>query len=443
MMGRAVSDDYAEQLDQQRFREGRTQKVRPSCVLADFSKSQPQESDMNIATHPFDALMEITARPPVVFVRGEGSLLWDDSGKRYLDFVQGWAVNCLGHSPPMIAEALTEQAKLLLTPSPAFFNAPSLKLAKALVDQSCFDQVFFANSGAEANEGAIKLARKYGALHRGGAYEIITFEGGFHGRTLATMSASGKKAFEPLFEPKVSGFPKAQWNDIASVERLISDKTISVMLEPIQGEAGVWPATDQFLAELRALTKAHGLLLIVDEIQTGMGRTGKLFHYEHAGIEPDIMTLGKGIGGGVPLAALLATAQACCFEHGDQGGTFNGNPLMCAAGIAVLEQVGKPDFLKSVTETGLYLESELQRISARHGLGEVRGRGLLLALDLKHPIAGSIVAQAFDDGVLLNAPRPDTLRFMPALNVTKNEIAGMIDCLDAILTKMGAARRVA
>src|ERR1700738_1725042 len=443
MMGRVVCADYAEQLDQQRFREGRTQKVRPSRVLADFSKSQPQESDMNIATHPFDALMEITARPPVVFVRGEGSLLWDDSGKRYLDFVQGWAVNCLGHSPPMIAEALTEQAKLLLTPSPAFFNAPSLKLAKALVDQSCFDQVFFANSGAEANEGAIKLARKYGALHRGGAYEIITFEGGFHGRTLATMSASGKKAFEPLFEPKVSGFPKAQWNDIASVERLISDKTISEMLEPIQGESGVWPATYQFLAELRALTKAHGLLLIVDEIQTGMGRTGKLFHYEHAGIEPDIMTLGKGIGGGVPLAALLATGAVSCFQHGDQGGTFNGNPLMCAAGLAVLQEVAEPAFLKSVVDTGLYLGGELQRMSARHGLGEVRGRGLLLALDLRHPIAASIVAQAFEDGVLLNAPRPDALRFMPALNVMRDEIAAMIDALDAVLTRIGAARRVA
>ncbi len=398
---------------------------------------------MNIATHPFDALMEITARPPVVFVRGEGSFLWDDSGKRYLDFVQGWAVNCLGHSPPEVIEALATQSKLLLTPSPAFFNAPSLKLAKALVDHSCFDQVFFTNSGAEANEGAIKLARKFGALHRNGAYEIITFEGGFHGRTLATMSASGKKAFELLFEPKVPGFPKAQLNDLDSVKQLITDKTIGVMLEPIQGEAGVWPATDQFLGELRTLTREHGLLLIVDEIQTGMGRTGKLFHYEYPGIEPDIMTLGKGIGGGVPLGALLATETASCFEHGDQGGTFNGNPLMCAAGLAVLEQVGKPDFLKSVTETGLYLESELQRISVRHGLGEVRGKGLLLALDLGHPIAASIVAQAFEDGVLLNAPRPDTLRFMPALNVTREEIAGMIDALDVILTKLGAARRVA
>src|SRR5580700_4076170 len=392
---------------------------------------------MTIATHPSDALMDITARPKIVFARGEGSWLWDDTGKRYLDFIQGWAVNCLGHSPPVIAEALTAQARRLITPSPAYYNDASLRLAKALVDQSCFDRVFFANSGAEANEGAIKLARKYGTLHKSGAHEIITFEGGFHGRTLATMSASGKKAFEPLFEPKVSGFPKAQLNDLGSVERLITDKTVGVMLEPIQGEAGVWPATDQFLRDLRELTKAQGLLLILDEIQTGMGRTGKLFHYEHAEIEPDIMTLGKGIGGGVPLAALLATQAASCFEHGDQGGTFNGNPLMCAAGLAIMQHVAAPDFLKSVADTGLYLESELQRISARHGLGEVRGRGLLLALDLKIPIADSIVAQAFERGLLLNAPQPDALRLMPALNVTRTEIAEMIEGLDSILMKLG------
>jgi acetylornithine/N-succinyldiaminopimelate aminotransferase len=398
---------------------------------------------MTHAAHPFDALMDITARPQAVFVRGEGAYLWDDAGKRYLDFMQGWAVNCLGHSPPVVAEALAAQAKLLLTPSPAFYNGPSLKLAKALVEKSCFDQVFFANSGAEANEGAIKLARKYGAKYNNGAFEIITFEGGFHGRTLATMSASGKKAFEPLFEPKVSGFRKAKLNDLDSVKSLISGNTIAVMLEPVQGEAGVWPATDQFLKELRALTHEHGLLLIVDEIQTGMGRTGKLFHYEHAGIEPDIMTLGKGIGGGVPLAALLATEQASCFEHGDQGGTFNGNPLMCAAGLAVLEHVARPEFLKSVADAGLFLESELQKLSARHGLGEVRGRGLLLALDLKLPIGASIVAEALGDGVLINSPQPDALRFMPALNVTREEISLMIDCLDAILVKAGAARRVA
>jgi acetylornithine/N-succinyldiaminopimelate aminotransferase len=185
------------------------------------------------------------------------------------------------------------------------------------------------------------------------------------------------------------------------------------------------------------------MLLILDEIQTGMGRTGTLFHYEHAGIEPDIMTLGKGIGGGVPLGALLATQAASCFEHGDQGGTFNGNPLMCAAGLAVLQHVAQPNFLKSVADTGLHLASELQRLSARHGLGDVRGAGLLLALDLKHPIGASIVAQALEDGVLLNSPQPDALRFMPALNVSKAEIAEMIHCLDEVLTKTGAARRVA
>jgi acetylornithine/N-succinyldiaminopimelate aminotransferase len=395
------------------------------------------------ATHPFDALMDITARPPTVFVRGEGSYLWDETGKRYLDFIQGWAVNCLGHAPSCVAEAVAEQAKLLITPSPAYYNAASLKLAKALTDASCFDQVFFANSGAEANEGAIKLARRYGARYKAGAFEIITFEGGFHGRTLATMSASGKKAFEPLFEPKVAGFKKARLNDLASVKALINDNTVAVMLEPIQGEAGVWPATDQFIQELRALTHEHGLLLIFDEIQTGMGRTGKLFHYEHTSVTPDIMTLGKGIGGGVPLAALLASEHASCFEHGDQGGTFNGNPLMCAAGFAVLEEISKPAFLKSAVEAGLHLESELQKLSARHGLGEVRGRGLLLALDLKLPMGAAIVAQALEQGLLLNSPQPDALRFMPALNVAREEIAEMIEGLDTILTKAGAARRVA
>lgn len=398
---------------------------------------------MLTASHPFDALMEITARPRTVFVQGKGSWLWDDTGKRYLDFIQGWAVNALGHAPPELAKALADQAARLITPSPAYFNETSLKLAKALVDRSCFDQVFFTNSGAEANEGAIKLARKYGALRKNGAHEIITFEGGFHGRTLATMSASGKKAFEPLFEPKVPGFAKARLNDIASVEALMSDKTVAIMLEPIQGEAGVWPATTGFLQQLRALTTQHGLLLIVDEIQTGMGRTGKLLGYENADIVPDIMTLGKGIGGGVPLAALLATNEASCFAHGDQGGTFNGNPLMCAAGLAVLDVIETPSFLKAVADSGIYLESELQRLSARHGLGEVRGRGLLLALDVVRPIAPSIVAEAFELGLLLNAPRADTLRFMPALNVTRDEIAAMIETLDGILTKLGAARCVA
>jgi acetylornithine/N-succinyldiaminopimelate aminotransferase len=337
----------------------------------------------------------------------------------------------------VLAESLTQQAKLLITPSPAFYNAPSIRLAQALTQLSCFDQVFFANTGAEANEGAIKLARKFGARHRNGAYEIVTFQGAFHGRTLATMSASGKPQFEALFEPKVPGFPKAQLNDLASVERLIGDKTVGVMLEPIQGEAGVLPATDAFLRDLRKLTADRGLLLIVDEVQTGVGRTGTLWGYEHAGIEPDIMTLGKGIGGGVPLAALLAKSEVCCFEHGDQGGTYNGNPLMCAAGLAVLEEVSKPAFLESVTNLGAYLAGKLEALSSTHGLGAVRGRGLLLALDLGQPIGGDLVTLAREAGLLINSPRPDSLRFMPALNVTREEIDVMIQMLGAVLRGRG------
>ena len=388
---------------------------------------------MNPNDYPIGTLMEITARPQIVFVRGEGAWLWDHDGRRYLDFVQGWAVNCLGHSPAVLADALARQARTLITPSPAFYNEPAIRLARALTQRSCFDQVFFANTGAEANEGAIKLARKYGAVHRNGAYEIVTFDGAFHGRTLATMSASGKKQFETLFEPKVPGFPKAQLNDLDSVRRALSERTVAVMLEPIQGEAGVWVASDEFLRGLRELTRERGLLLIVDEVQTGVGRTGKLWGYEHAGIEPDIMSLGKGIGGGVPLAALLAKNAVCCFEHGDQGGTYNGNPLMCAAGLAVLDAVGQPAFLQAVTSMGAYLAQRLAALSERHGLGPVRGRGLLLALDLKASIGPDLVTAAREKGLLINAPRPDTLRFMPALNVTREEIDSMAATLDALL----------
>ncbi|MEM9358168.1 MAG: aminotransferase class III-fold pyridoxal phosphate-dependent enzyme, partial [Pseudomonadota bacterium] len=298
-------------------------------------------------------------------------------------------------------------------------------------------QVYFTNSGAEANEGAIKLARKFGQKHRGGAFEIITFDGGFHGRTLATMSASGKAAFEPLFEPKVPGFSKAKLNDLASVEELIMENTVAVMLEPVQGESGVWAATNAFLQHLRQLTKDQGLLLIVDEIQTGIGRTGKLFHYEQAGITPDIMTLGKGIGGGVPLGALLATNEVSCFEHGDQGGTYNGNPLMCAAGLAVLDQVAKPEFLAHINKAGTHLQMKLGQLAGEFGLGTTRGSGLLIALDLGRETASEIVAKAMENGLLLNAPRPDSLRFMPALNVSIEEIDEAVSILDLVLSEMG------
>ena len=382
-----------------------------------------------------DALMQVAERPPPVFVRGQGSWLWDHEGRRYLDFVQGWAVNALGHSPALIAQTLATQAATLISPGPGYWNAPSARLASRLVARSCFDRVFFASSGAEANEGAIKLARKFGALHRNGAFEIISFDQGFHGRTLATMSASGKPGWEALFAPKVPGFPKAKLNDLASVEALIGEKTVAVMLEPIQGEAGVRLASDEFLRDLRALTRQHGLLLMCDEVQTGMGRTGRLFAHEYAGIEPDVMTLGKGIGGGVPLAALLAREEVCCFEPGDQGGTYNGNPLMAAVGEAVLGAITAPGFLDVVVANGERLAQGLAQLSARHRLGEVRGRGLLQALDLGGDFAFDLVRQARESGLLINAPRPNLLRLMPALTVTPDEIDELLSRLDALLAE--------
>jgi acetylornithine/N-succinyldiaminopimelate aminotransferase len=384
----------------------------------------------------FDALMEITSRPPVVFVEGRGSWLRDQSGKDYLDFVQGWAVNCLGHCPDAITSAIAAQASRLLNCSPSFYSEPMIRLAELIARHSGLHRSFFANSGAEAIEGAIKLARKWGQRHRNGAYEIITMDHGFHGRTLAAMSASGKPHWEQLFEPKVPGFPKVQLNNIAQVERAITANTVAVMLEPIQGEAGVFVASDEFLRDLRALTKRAGILLILDEIQTGIGRTGKFFGFEHAGVTPDILVLGKGLGGGIPLAALVAHEEVCCFEHGDQGGTFNGNAFATAVGCAVMQEIAKPGFLPRVAATGTYLAGYLERLSRKHGCGGVRGRGLLLALALGREIGPAVVAQAFQRGVLINAPRPDSLRFMPALTVTHEEIDMMIAVLDEVLGRL-------
>ncbi|MES2831077.1 MAG: acetylornithine transaminase [Pseudomonadota bacterium] len=391
-----------------------------------------------------DALMVITKRPPIVFTEGTGMFLTDHTGKRYLDYLQGWAVNCLGHSPQCITDALFAQSKKIVNPSPAFYNAPSLRLASLLTANSCFDRVFFANSGAEANEGAIKLARKYGRMHPnaegGNRFEIITFDHSFHGRTLATMSASGKPGWDTMYAPQVNGFPKAHLNDIDSVERLINDTTIGVMLEPVQGEGGVIPATREFMQALRTLTKKHGILMMVDEVQSGMGRCGTLFAHQLSGVEPDIMTLGKGIGGGVPLAALLCREEIACFEPGDQGGTYNGNPLMTAVGVAVIEALITPGFLDEVVAKGEYLRAQLLTLSERHGLAGERGEGLLRALKLGHDIGPKIVETARDlapVGLLLNSPRPDLLRFMPALTVTRAEIDQMIGMLSGVLVTLG------
>lgn len=389
-----------------------------------------------IDTH---SVMFITPRPEVVMVEGKGSWLTDNNGKRYLDFLQGWAVNCLGHGNPGMIEALNAQAKKLINPSPAFYNEPMIGLSNLLTENSCFNKVFFANSGAEANEGAIKLARKWGQLNKSGAFEIITFDHSFHGRTLATMSASGKPNWDTMFAPQVAGFPKADLNDLESVKKLVTDKTVAVMLEPVQGEGGVIPATPEFMRELRKFTKENNILLIADEVQAGCGRTGALFAYQNYGIEPDIMTLGKGIGGGVPLAALLATDAVACFVPGDQGGTYNGNPLMTAVGISVIEQLLAPGFLDSVKAKGELLKTELLKLCAEFNLEGERGEGLLRALMLGKDIGPKLVELARDrspEGLLINSPRPNLLRFMPALNVSDDEIRQMCNMLRELLKEV-------
>ncbi len=382
------------------------------------------------------SIMYITNRPDIAMVSGLGSWLTDNEGKRYLDFMQGWAVNCLGHSNPGMISALEQQARKVMNPSPAFYNEPMIELADLLTANSCFDKVFFANSGAEANEGAIKLARKWGKLHKNNAFEIITFDHSFHGRTLATMSASGKPGWDTMFAPQVPGFPKAHLNDIASVEALINENTVAVMLEPVQGEGGVIPAEMGFMQDLRALTKKHNILLIVDEVQSGCGRTGKLFAHQLFNVEPDIMTLGKGIGGGVPLSALLCTEAVASFVPGDQGGTYNGNPLMCAVGISVIKQLTTPGFLSDVMAKGEYLRSKLLQLSAEFGFDGERGEGLLRALILNKDIGPDIVEaarQMTPQGLLINAPRANLLRFMPALNVSTQEIDLMIEMLRTLI----------
>ena len=391
---------------------------------------------MEYSSQALDALMEVTARPDIVFVRGKGSWLFDHRGKRYLDFVQGWAVNALGHSSPEVGTALAAQAAQLVNPSPAFHNAPSLELAGRLARASTLDKVFFASSGAEANEGAIKLARKWGRVRLGGAYKIITFENAFHGRTIATMSASGKPGWDTMFAPQVEGFPKARFNDLESVRALIDSQTAAIMLEPVQGEAGAVPATREFMHGLRSLATEHGLLLIADEVQTGMGRCGPLFACQHYGIRPDVMTLGKGIGGGIALAALLASREAALFAHGEQGGTYCGNPLATAVGTAVFDAIAAPGFLEAAMERGAQLQQGLAQLSDKHGLRGERGLGLLRALVLDSNRAHAIVesARALEpEGLLLNAPRPDVLRFMPALNVTAGEIERLLATLDELL----------
>lgn len=406
------------------------------------TRLSPAATAMAFDHYPVASLMNVTPRPRAVFTHGRGSWLWDSEGRAYLDLVQGWAVNTLGHAPPAIVAALAEQGSRLIHAGPGFYNDRAVELAQRLAQLSGLQRCFFTNSGAEANEGAIKLARKFGQIHRGGAFEIITFEHGFHGRTLATMSASGKPGFDTLFAPQVSGFPKARLDDIDSVLALVGRHTVAVLLEPIQGEAGVIEAGPGFLQDLRELCDKRGLLLMFDEVQTGIARTGELWGFEASGVRPDVMTLGKGLGGGVPIGALLAREEVCCFAHGDQGGTYNGNALVCAAAMVVLDAVTAPGFLDGVRLRSQQLRAGLDRIARRIGSPPVRGRGLLLALDLPRAnqaarLADAVRERASPDGsrpgLLVNPVRPQRLRFVPALNIAADEVDLALAILDEVL----------
>ncbi|WP_054892195.1 MULTISPECIES: aspartate aminotransferase family protein [unclassified Pseudomonas] len=386
-------------------------------------------------------LMPGRERAPQVFVRGQGSWLWDDQGHAYLDFTQGCAVNSLGHSPEVLARALGSQAQALINPGAGFHSSVLLALAERLCQSTGSDQAYLLNSGAEACEGAIKLARKWGQLHRGGAYHIITASQACHGRSLGALSAS-----DPLpcnrCEPGLPGFSKVPFNDLAALHAEVDSRTVAIMLEPIQGEAGVIPATREYLQGVEKLCRELGILLILDEVQTGIGRCGALLAEQTYGVRADILTLGKGLGGGVPLAALLARGRACCAAPGELEGSHHGNALMSAAGLAVLDTVLAPGFLEKVQDSGRHLREGLSRLAGRYGQGEVRGQGLLWALQLREALAQELVEAALHEGLLLNAPQADVVRFSPALTVSRGNIDEMLQRLSRAFARVHSHQQV-
>ena len=383
-------------------------------------------------------MMKTFKRLPLTLVRGEGVRVWDDKGKEYLDFVGGWAVDVLGHCHPEIANAVAEQAHTLIQVSNQFYTVPQIRLAELLIQNSCFDRVFFSNSGAEANEGAVKLARRYGKLHLDGAYEVITMMNSFHGRTLAMVAATGQRKHQEPYAPLPEGFINVEYDNIDAIKAAAGKNTCAVMLEAIQGEGGVNVPKDGYLKQVHAWCQERGILLILDEIQTGMGRTGTLFAYEQYGIEPDIMTLAKGLGGGVPIGAFLAKEKACVFEPGEHGSTFGGNPLACAAGYATLRFVLEHNIAENCRRVGEYLMARLEGLKGKFDsiLG-VRGRGLLLAVEFSSDIAGGVVNACLRQGLLLNAVKPNAIRFIPPLIIGEREIDEAIAILEDVLARQG------
>ena len=376
-------------------------------------------------------------RQPVVLVRGQGCRVWDADGKEYLDLVAGWAVNNLGHAHPVVTHAIAEQAATLVQTSNQFYTVPQLLLAQLLIEHSCLDRVFFGNSGAEANEGALKLARKYGKQQRDGAYEVITATNSFHGRTLATLAATGQPHYQEAFVPLPPGFVHVPYNDVEAIIQATTDKTAAVMLEPVQGEGGVNIPAPDYLQRVRLWCDRQGLLLILDEVQTGMGRLGSLFGYQEYGVEPDVMTLAKGLGYGVPIGAFLAKEGCMALEPGDHGSTFGGNALTTAAAYAGTKYLIDHDIPAQVKRMELYLLQHLQALREQFPcVAAVRGKGLLAAMEFDSDIASRVVTQANDAGVLLNAVRPNTVRFMPPLTITMEEVDEAAERLQKALKQL-------
>jgi predicted acetylornithine/succinylornithine family transaminase len=384
-------------------------------------------------------VMNTYNRMPVVLRKGRGIKVWGGDGKEYLDFVGGIAVNVLGHCHPKVVVAIQKQAQRLIHISNLYYNEPQIRLARLLVENSFADKVFFCNSGAEANEGAIKLARKYAKENmKGERYEIITALNSFHGRTLATITATGQEKFQKGFEPLVPGFRYVEFNNLKELEKAIGDKTCAVMLEPIQGEGGIRLPSPEYLKGVRDLCDREGILLILDEVQTGMGRTGRLFAYEHYGIEPDIMTLAKGLGSGVPIGALLATDKvASSFQPGSHASTFGGNPLCSAAAVATIETILEDGFiLDQCRRMGEYLLQGLNELKDEYAsiIIDVRGIGLMVGMELSMDCS-EIVKACLDRGLIINCTAGNVLRFTPPLIVQKRDIDNMLDILDDVLRR--------
>ena len=376
-------------------------------------------------------------RQPVVIARGEGTRAWDVDDKEYLDFCAGWAVNNLGHCHPAITQAIVEQASTLLQTSNQFYTLPQLHLAQLLVENSAMDKVFFSNSGAEANEGAVKLARKYGKKNRDGAYEVITALSSFHGRTLGMVAATGQPHYQEAWKPLTPGFVHVDFNDFEAIVEATTDRTAAVFLEPVQGEGGVNIPDDDYLPRVREWCDSQGLLLVLDEIQTGLGRLGTLFGYEAFGVEPDAMTLAKGLGGGVPIGAFMSKDSCMSLEPGDHGSTFGGNALTTAAAHASTKFIIDNDIPANAVAMGERLMGALNQLRGEFSsISDVRGKGLLVALEFDDDISGRVVAQCNEEGLLLNPVKPNAIRFMPPLNITPEEVDQGVERLESALRKL-------